>query len=403
MIYSTAFVSLFKIAGCIVKDIQIGEEGILVHARRRRKTGDCPFCKKRSVHIHQNHIRKVLHTIVGVHKVFLLINRRRFFCLNCNKTFAENIPFLMGKKRRTRELTGSIISRLRKESFRSTTESVGVSYQGLKDCLIAIVDPFLPNWLSADYQKPFALGIDEHYARKNRYVLSVTNLTDRKPITFLPTDSVWALKQFITRIPDEIKNQIKEVCCDIHDGYIKAVEKELPNSSVVIDHFHLIQDANRRINESRLIEQNMIKARIKWKVFTLNEENLDPGDRRLLQAYCLRFPILHCFYRVKEDLRKMYRLTTKEEATKKLQEIRTRMESMDIIELKFWARSLKRHEKYILNFFDNRTTNAYTEGIHVKCKLTQRISFGFRNIDIYIRKAMLAFLPFALLGNYHRF
>lgn len=99
----------------------------------------------------------------------------------------------------------------------------------------------------------------------------------------------------------------------------------------------------------------------------------------------------------------MYRLKTREKAEEKLKEIRLRMESMDIIELKLWARSLRRHEKYILNFLNNRTTNAYTEGIHVKCKLIQRISFRFRNIDVYIRKAMLTFLPLALIGNYHQF
>lgn len=372
----------------------------MVEVYRRRKTGTCLSCLKRTKLIHQRKVRKVLHEIIGIQRIYLVLICRYFYCKTCKKHFREEIPFLLGRKRRTRNIAASIVSRLKKESFRSTTEVTGISYHGLRDCLISTVNPFLPNWTDNE-KKPFALGIDEHYARKNRYVLSVTNLTARKPITFLPTDSSLVLKQFINHIPPEIKNKIKEVCCDIHDGYIYAVEKELPQAAIVIDHFHLIQDANRRLNQARLIEQDMIKARIKWRIFTKNEENLNPGERKLLQTYCLRFPILHCFYRVKEDLREMYRLTSKEQAEKKLHEIRLRMEAMDIIELKLWARSLRRHEKYILNFFDNKTTNAYTEGIHVKCKLIQRISFGFRNIDVYIRKAMLAFLPLTILGKYH--
>lgn len=264
------------------------------------------------------------------------------------------------------------------------------------------VNPFLPNW-STDEQKPFSLGIDEHYARRNRYVLSITNLTARKPITFLPTDSVWALTEFIKKIPERIKKNIEEVCCDIHDGYIQAVGRLLPHAAIVIDHFHLIQDANQRINESHLIEQDLSKVRMDWKVFTKNNEDLRADERRHLINYCLRYPLLHCFYRVKEDLRDMYRLKTWNEAEKKLKEIRFRMESMDVIELKLWARSLRRHEPYILNYFNKRTTNAYTEGIHVKCKLTQRISFGFRNIEVYIRKAMLAFLPLTIIGSYHHY
>lgn len=402
MMYSSAFVSLFKIPGCFIHNVSIKPQEILVEVYRRRKTGNCPVCGKRTKLIHKRWVRKVLHEIIGAQRVYLILTCRYFYCKKCRKRFRENIPFLLGRKRRTKNLAATILSRLKKESFRSTTETTGVSYWGLKDCLMTVVNPFLPNW-SEEERKPFSLGIDEHYARHNRYVLSVTNLTARKPITFLPTDKITVLKRFLSQIPKEIKINISEVCCDIHEGFIYTVEKELPNVTLVIDHFHLIQDANKRLNEARKIEQDLLKIRLNWKILTKNQEDLNEKEQSLLASYCSRFPTLHCFYKVKEDLREMYRLPTKESATEKLKEIRLRMEDSDTIELKLWARSLKRHEKYILNFFNNHTTNAYTEGIHVKCKLTQRISFGFRNIDVYIRKAMLAFLPLAIIGNYHHY
>jgi transposase len=187
------------------------------------------------------------------------------------------------------------------------------------------------------------------------------------------------------------------------EGFIQTAHRELPQATVVIDHFHVIQDANNRVQGARKIEQDVHKRRINWKVFTKNDEHLDAGERRLLTIYAQQYPILHCFWRVKEELRDIYRSKTREHAAEKLRQLRLRMEVLDIIELKLWARSLRRHEPYILNYWNNKTTNAYTEGIHVKCKLTQRISFGFRNMDVYIRKAMLAFLPIAALLNYHRY
>lgn len=402
MTYSTSLVSLFKIPGCFVRNISLAEREIIIEVYRRRKTGVCPNCRIRTKRVYKRGIRKVLHDIIGIQRVYLVITRRSFLCTRCTRRFAEEIPFLLGKKRTSANMTAAIISRLKKESFRSTTEVTGISYGGLRDCLIRIVNPFLPNWTD-DERKPFALGIDEHYVRRNRYVLSVTNLTARKPITFLPTDSVSMLKRFISGMPGEIRENINEVCVDMHDGYINATKGCLPNAAIIIDHFHLIHDANRRVDEARKIEQDLIKTRMNWKVFLKNEEHLDGNEQRLLASYCQRFPILHTCYRVKEDLRAMYRLKTREEAAEKLRAIRMRMEGADVIELALWARTLRRYEEYILNFFDRRTTNAYTEGIHVKCKLTQRISFGFRNIDVYIRKAMLAFLPLTILGNYHRF
>jgi len=403
MINSTAFVSLFHLSGCLVRNVEVSHEEILVHVQKRRKTATCPNCNKRTGAVHQRHQRKLLHTLVGTTKVFLLLTRRRFMCSRCTVIFAEDISFLDGRKRRTKRLAESIVSRLRKESFRATTEAIGVSYAGLRDCLVHIVDPFLPDWTDAERTHPFSLGIDEHYARRNRYVLSVTNLTARKPITFLPSDRLPLLVRFLRSIPPKIKANIIEVCCDMKEGFITTARQELPNATVVIDHFHVIQDANNRIQEARKIEQDMISRRINWKIFTKNEEHLGSGERRLLDLYHAQYPILYCFWKAKEDLRTVYRAPTRMAAAEKLKALRLRMEALDIIEFNLWARSLRRHEPYILNYWTNKTTNAYTEGIHVKCKLTQRMSFGFRNIDVYIRKAMLAFLPLAAVLNYHRY
>jgi len=63
-----------------------------------------------------------------------------------------------------------------------------------------------------------------------------------------------------------------------------------------------------------------------------------------------------------------------------------------------WPESLEyAWDRYILNYFDNRTTNAYTEGIHTKIKMIKRVSFGFRNVHVYIRKVLLSLFPLATI------
>jgi transposase len=54
---------------------------------------------------------------------------------------------------------------------------------------------------------------------------------------------------------------------------------------------------------------------------------------------------------------------------------------------------LKRWREPILNYFEDNTTNAYTEGCNTKVKMLKRISFGLRNVEVYVRKVMLGFLP----------
>ena len=36
----------------------------------------------------------------------------------------------------------------------------------------------------------------------------------------------------------------------------QVMEEELPSANIVVDHYHVIQDANRRVDEARRIEQD---------------------------------------------------------------------------------------------------------------------------------------------------
>ena len=100
-----------------------------------------------------------------------------------------------------------------------------------------------------------------------------------------------------------------------------------------------------------------------------------------------------------QDLVKFYGSKTKEDGRVKLREIQDSIKNLDKLSyLKPFANTLKHLEEDILNYFDHRTTNAFTEGVHTKIKMIKRTSYGFRNAEIYIKKMLLSFLPFAIIG-----
>jgi len=47
------------------------------------------------------------------------------------------------------------------------------------------------------------------------------------------------------------------------EGFRKTIERCLPLAKVVVDPFHVIQDANHRLDEARQIEQQMRKTPLK--------------------------------------------------------------------------------------------------------------------------------------------
>ncbi|MGE5541961.1 MAG: transposase [Bacillota bacterium] len=47
----------------------------------------------------------------------------------------------------------------------------------------------------------------------------------------------------------------------------------------------------------------------------------------------------------------------------------------------------------LLHHFNSRTTSGHTKGVHTKIKCLKRTSYGFRNMEVYVRRLLLAFLP----------
>ena len=64
-------------------------------------------------------------------------------------------------------------------------------------------------------------------------------------------------------------------------------------------------------------------------------------------------------------------------------------------------RTLKEKLEEILNYFDNKTTSGFTEGVHTKVKLLKRLSYGLRNPQSYVEKLELGFVEPKLLISNH--
>lgn len=225
----------------------------------------------------------------------------------------------------------------------------------------------------------------------------MTDIRSHRPLTILPDNRKETVKRFLRNTPEEKKQRVMEVCIDMDHMFLSAVEEKLPEAKIVVDHFHVIHDANRRVDEARKIEQDVYKVEIPRKIFLIGKEKLSNKQRQHVESFCQRYPSLKEFYWMKEALRSFYRLKRKKTAEQRLK---------DLIEIAFlsddaamvqWGRTLKRWGPYILNYFDNRTTNAYTEGTHTKIKMIKRISFGFRNVEVYVRKVLLCLLPLTVI------
>jgi transposase len=181
-------------------------------------------------------------------------------------------------------------------------------------------------------------------------------------------------------------------------GYRKTIERELPGVRVTVDKFHVVAYANKNLDEVRSIMVN--KGYHIRQILFKGKEKLSDKEKvklELLFKKLERFPSLYQAYFIKEKLRDFYKLTDRKEATRQLNTIIMFCENSHSRYMKSFGKTLFRWKENILNYFDNYSTNAFTEGVHTKIKMIKRVSFGFRNIDNYIAKVTLAFIPLLIL------
>ena len=396
--FNTSLASLLGLSKFKILKIEEYPQKILIHIKPRRKTAVCPCCGIGRSKVHQNLPSQVKkHISIGARQTHLVVYKRRFYCHKCQKTYNEQLDMVNKHQRHTNLLEDEVIRQLKEMSFEATKRTTGIHYQKQVQILKKTMKPFEANWNRERRMKSFSLGMDGHSFSKHDMVLTVTNLNIPRVISILHTDSKNDIDKFLNNIPKNIKQKINAVCIDMSAGYRSSIEKHLSSSKIVIDKFHIIQDANSRIDQERVIINEMTGTDAPKKLFLINKENLTERQQKLIDKWFKKIPDLKTLWSYKEDIRQMYASDDYQQAKRRLDTIISGLYKQQSKVTSDWAKTLERWYEPILNYFDYMITNGYTEGMHTKFKLLKRVGFGFKNKDVYIRKMALGCLPLALL------
>jgi len=383
---------LLGLKGYKVGEVSKGTEEIMVEVKANPGGIRCPHCG--SMRLYQHGLcqeRKVLHSWRGGKRIYLKLHRHRWLCQECSRSFNDGAELLRPYSRITRQAEVEVLWQLKERSFSQVRKEMGVGYGTVRRLLEREIDEEALGFIQEEDE--IFLGIDEHSFRHQELVYTVTEVKKRKVLGILRDDRIATLKKFLSKIPDD---KVKEVCIDMRESLRKAAEAVFPAARVVVDHFHMVADSNKRMDEARRIEQDVHRKRrvkIPKKIFLIGREKLSEEKKQRVDELLDRYPGLKGFYWAKEKIRELYRQENRQGATKLLDNIIFNLKLADDAELIRWGNTLKRWREPILNHFDNHTTNAFTEGCHTKIKMLKRISYGIRNVDVYWRKMLLGFVP----------
>jgi len=236
------------------------------------------------------------------------------------------------------------------------------------------------------------IAIDEiSIGRGHRYLTVVLDLVSGAVVFIGDGKGADALKPFWKRLRRS-HAKIEAVATDMSPAFISAVQKNLKEAVLVFDHFHVIKLFNDKLSDLRRklhreatekLDKDVLKG-TRWLLLK-NPKNLDERreeSKRLEEALALNKPLATAYY-MKEDLRRIWQQSTKQEATQLLLDWIKRAEISGIRMLQQFAKTLAAHRNQILNYYDYPISNGPLEGTNTKIRVLQRKAYGFRDKEFF--------------------
>lgn len=222
--------------------------------------------------------------------------------------------------------------------------------------------------------------------------------------------------EVLHKIPESKRKKVKEITLDLAPTMERIAKRSFPKAKLVSDRFHVQKLASDAVQEIRIkhrwaaidqenkeieyakelkkryipevlengdtLKQLLIRSRFllhqresKWSASQVHRsEVLFRLYPDLKQAYDLSMELSNIFYQSKNRL----------VAFKKLALWYNSVEKFEVKTFNTIARTIQNNYEYILNYFDNRSTNASAESFNAKVKALRSQFRGVRDISFFL-------------------
>ena len=131
------------------------------------------------------------------------------------------------------------------------------------------------------------------------------------------------------------------------------------------------------------VKTNSELSRTKY-IWLKNDENLSDRQRAQKESLCKKHLKTARAYSMRVELQDIYNsCETREDAEPRMNKLCSWMMHSRLPEMKKFCGTLKNHWDEILNYFDNKYTNATLEGINSIIQNIKRRARGFRNKEYF--------------------
>lgn len=376
----------FEVVGCEIEQ-RDSQEIVHLYCVHPHEAAVCPYCRQLSMTVHDEKERCVRDIEVWGKCTFLHFSRRRFECERCEQAFTEHLPSIAPQRRQTRRFEQAIYRQSLHSSCKAVAQSTWLHQATVKE--------IFKRWAKRTERLQGSrqvriLGIDEIALKKGhkQYALILSDLQAHCVIAVLPERSQACLQQYLQQLSAEQRQAIRVVSMDMWPPYRQIIQTKLPQAKIVADRFHVMKQLNDRLNQMRRLIQNQADEQTRthlkgcrW-LLVKNRSELTVEEQDQLQDVLNHCAELRTLYLLKEEFHTIcQKAKDRPQAERFLRAWLWRAERTgDRFLLKF-AQTLRNWWAEFLNYFEERITNGFVEGINRAIRLIINQAYGFRNFE----------------------
>lgn len=269
------------------------------------------------------------------------------------------------------------------------------------------------NW--EDIERIDVIGLDEISLKKGHknYVTIITALTDGKLtiLAVLKDREKKTVKEFLNKVPKRLRKKIRGICSDMYEGFVNAAKEVFGKKmTIIVDRFHVARlyrtglDGLRKTELKRL-KQELSEAeykKLKGAMWALrkNSEELTDKEKDVLEYLFRNSPKLKLAYDLCNDLTDIFdENISKTEAVQKIDGWAKNVRSSGLECFDGFLKTLKKWKDEITNYFINRDTSGFVEGLNNKIKVIKRRCYGIFNIGHLFQRIFLDLEGYSLFAN----
>ena len=374
---------------------ELDEEKKTLRLWVRRKGGNrkliCSGCGRPVADVHDSYEREVRDLPWRKYQTTVIVELYRVCCPQCGVR-VERMPQLPGKAPFSKDFEDAVGLACESASVRQVARQFGLAASTVR----AIDLRYLERWNATRRKAPLRqMGVDEiYFGKQMKFISVVSNLETGEPLWFGQDRKQETLDEFFrTQLKASQRKRIAAACVDMWRPYTNSIEHWAPNCQIVYDKFHVLQHANKAIDEVRRAEffrkggrmRGVVKGK-RWLLLT-RWVNLDSQKRQELnELFALNRRVMKA-YLLKESLERLWTYHYEGAMLRYLQSWIDQRRWQRLKPFERLAFMLLDHLDGILNYCRTKVPFGVVEAINGNIKTLLRRGRGYKNLRYLLLKA----------------